>query len=1123
MTVEQSTDAKCLTLDSIIRGLAGNTQTILSYVTTNDDFANFTGSDIERLTTIGANGYLQALKGQKDFDLKTAKSKGVIALIGTSTLEYYITFLSIQRLGFTTVLLSPKLTHEGVAHLLDVTECCAAIVPESHRTMFDKIPLCTVPMIRDVFALDSQEYSSIPELECHSLDQTPGVVVHSGGTTSGLPKPISAPSGAWIAAVAGTDAKSHRLHTLPTFNTMPLYHTFGLGVLFRALRMGTRVSLVNADRPLVAEAIFKGLGATKSRCLTTVPYVLKFLAEEDGGVEKLAKLDFLSVGGAAVPDDLGQSLIDAGVNLKTTYGQSESGILMLPVLDDDKQWGWLEPMEHAEPFMRFEPAEGDLYHLVILPGLASKTMTDRPDGSYGTKDLFEKHPHKPRLWKFVARHDDMIVLSNGENANPVPLESALMNNPNVAMAVAFGAGQESLGVIIIPSSHASNLVHEDLLKSVEPDLNLGNERMPAYARVSLDAVTILPADTELPMTGKSTLQRALFYRQFSTIISGYYSNGGVQNGVGTLPEQSFNDAEISSIVHEIVFHHHPPMKDQSDADFFTMGMDSLQASRIRAEILRRIYIKPEKVATNVVFNHPNLSLLSHHIVSLYTGRQGSMAVDPQEIARSLIRKYTCFTTKEGTGKRDMSSVPEASTIVCIYLLLIPNLLSLFCVLTLLTVIFSFQQLLTGATGYLGVQILHNLLSRGPKDHVYCLVRARDNAEAESRLDQALANSKLTLPKSIREKAVALAGDLGRDKLGLNPDDYGALLCSVTNIIHNAWAVNFSMSLSSFEPQLAGVWHLIELALSAPQTPEVVFISSIVAVASANPPAQSSASCEPTQWEGSIMERRYGWEAVGSLGYGQSKWVAEEICYSASEHTGLPVKVIRLGQISGDTHHGIWNPSEAVPTIILSALTAGALPRIEADNVFRVGDAQLWIPSDVAAASIVELTFSEVGECIPSSGPDEASSQSNILEHQKTIPYTVFHVSGSHPASWNAEILPSLRNFGLEFEVVSQSAWVDKLASSDPDVSRNPPYKLIEFFKGSTQVEDQLHAVDTKASSVQVHLDISLASKYAPSLAQAGSLDETLMRKYLEYWKKESWQKLERNLVMDGHKKEMGSL
>jgi thioester reductase-like protein len=432
-----------------------------------------------------------------------------------------------------------------------------------------------------------------------------------------------------------------------------------------------------------------------------------------------------------------------------------------------------------------------------------------------------------------------------------------------------------------------------------------------------------------------------------------------------------------------------------------------------------------------------------------------------------------------------------------------------------------------------VQILHNLISREQTKRVYCLIRAKDKAEAESRLDQALSSSKLTLPKSSRERAVALAGDLGRDKLGLDLDDYEALRSSVTRIIHNAWTVNFSMSLSSFEPQLAGTWQLIQLALNAPKIeghpPELTFISSVAAVASADSLASSSSSSDPTQSKANIMELRYGWEAVGSLGYGQSKWVAEEICYAASEHAGLPLKVIRLGQISGDSHHGIWNPSEAVPTMVLSALTVGALPRVEAESVFRVGDAQLWIPSDIAAASIVELTLSKVEDDfhlrhhnVPSSETYEVSKHSKMPGTSETIPYVIFHVAGNHPASWNTDILPWLRNYGLFFEAVSQRDWVGKLASSDSDVSRNPPYKLLEFFKSNIQADNTLQVTSLERLPAQVYLDITQASKYAPSLAEAGRLDERLMRKYLDYWKKESWQKLERNLVVEGHDKEMGS-
>ncbi|KAF5004822.1 hypothetical protein FDECE_8699 [Fusarium decemcellulare] len=1103
-------EATPLTLDSLIRGLAGNENPVLSYATTDDHFINFTGSDIERLTTIGANIYLQAFKALNNFPNNPDKSSTVVALVGTSTLEYYITFLSIQRLGFTTLLLSPRLAEQSYAHLLHVTGCHTLVAPESHRRTFEEIThlsdgatLGVIPMIEDVLTLEDSAtgkdaFSPLPELECHSLDQTPGVIVHSGGTTSGLPKPISAPSGAWIAAVGGSDAKNHRLHTLPTLNTLPLYHTFGLGVLFRAIRMGTRLSVLNAGRPLVASAVYKALDATGSRSLTTVPYVLKFLAEEKGGVERLAKLDFVSVGGAAVPDDLGQLLLDACVNLKTTYGQSESGILMVPAVDKDRKWGWLEPMPHAEPYMKFEQVEGDLYHLIILPGLESKTLTDRPDGSYGTKDLFRKHPEKPRRWKFVARYDDIIVLSNGENADPVPLENALMNNPNVAMAVAFGAGQESLGVIVIPSQNVSTMSHLEFLESIKPDLELGNSRVAAFARVSLDAVLIQSPDTPLPMTGKSTLQRALFYRQFATVIEDYYAQGGAHAAVDSSRKQPLNDAEVGRIIEEVVFHHHPPLKFQSDADFFAHGMDSLQASRIRTEIIRRLSIKAEKLATNVVFNHPNLRLLTQHILDVHNGRQDSTRNDPEEIARGLIKKYTTFSAKERDCKDSIVPSPWSSVI-----------------------------LLTGATGYLGVQILHNLVSRQEKTRVYCLVRAKDKADAESRLDQAFVNSKLTLPKTNRKRAIALAGDLGSEKLGLDPGDYEALRSSVTAIIHNAWTVNFNMTLSSFEPQLAGTRRLIDLALSSGQkhTPELVFISSIAAVAAAGSSSSSSLNPYGELSSVTIMEHRYGWGAVGSLGYGQSKWAAEEICYAASKYAGLPIKVVRLGQISGDSEHGTWNPSEAVPTMVMSALSVGALPRVEAESVFRVGDAQLWIPSDVAAASIVELALSKLGEDAyydaPSPENTEVSANSDGPWVSDKVPYSIFHVAGTCPASWNTEILLWLRRHGMVFEIISQRDWVDRLAASNPDVSRNPPYKLLEYFKRQTNPDHTLQVSHPEQLPVQVRLDTTRALQCAPSLATAPRLDEELMGKYLRYWQQESWQPLEKELSRARHGKEMG--
>lgn len=51
-----------------------------------------------------------------------------------------------------------------------------------------------------------------------------------------------------------------------------------------------------------------------------VPYVLKLLGETDEGVETLAAFEAVSFAGAAVPDDLGDRLVAAGVNLLSQYG-----------------------------------------------------------------------------------------------------------------------------------------------------------------------------------------------------------------------------------------------------------------------------------------------------------------------------------------------------------------------------------------------------------------------------------------------------------------------------------------------------------------------------------------------------------------------------------------------------------------------------------------------------------------------------------------------------------------------------------------------------------------------------------------------------------------------------------
>ena len=64
--------------------------------------------------------------------------------------------------------------------------------------------------------------------------------------------------------------------------------------------------------------------------------------------------------------------------------------------------------------------------------------------------------------------------------------------------------------------------------------------------------------------------------------------------------------------------------------------------------------------------------------------------------------------------------------------------------------------------------------------------------------------------------------------------------------------------------------------------------------------------------------------MNAIGYGKSKWVAEQILDRAAKKTPLKPVVVRIGQLSG-AKNGAWNTSECVPAVIRSGEVVGALP------------------------------------------------------------------------------------------------------------------------------------------------------------------------------------------------------
>lgn len=169
------------------------------------------------------------------------------------------------------------------------------------------------------------------------------------------------------------------------------------------------------------------------------------------------------------------------------------------------------------------------------------------------------------------------------------------------------------------------------------------------------------------------------------------------------------------------------------------------------------------------------------------------------------------------------------------------------------------------------------------------------------------------------KIICLPTDLSRTDFGLDTEDIETLRSKLTKVIHCAWAVNFNLGVSSFERQhIIGVHNLISfcLSVSTPQPAEFYFCSSISVAAGTPLPASIS--------ETYIDNLR----STQNMGYARSKLVAENIVKAATEKTGIHARVLRIGQIMGDSKIGLWNSAEAVPLMIQSTIVLGVLPELD---------------------------------------------------------------------------------------------------------------------------------------------------------------------------------------------------
>ncbi|PYH90761.1 acetyl-CoA synthetase-like protein, partial [Aspergillus ellipticus CBS 707.79] len=960
----------------------------------------------------------------------------VLAYVGPNDVRYPVLVMGAIKAGYCMFMTSPRnstLAHKSLLERLKCTTLLAPVPRPPPATAIleaKSLKALDVPSIKELLSTEYPVFKfskTYPEAATEPL-----IVLHTSGST-GIPKPVI-----WTHETAVRQMRTQILEGPEGFEgqfswgfskrqymMMPPFHAAGIAHFFlTSMHVGITLILPLPGVPTAASMVAAHKQSPFSFAMVA-PSVVQELAQNPELLDYCSThLDYIMYCGGDVPQPIGD-IVASKLRLVNQYGASEIGFLnsIHSLSNRDPRTDWRYINFHPGMGVDLRHVSGEEYELVIVRNPEYEThqwafsvFPDRQE--YHTSDLMIRHPDpkKPDLWRTSARLDDVIVFLNGEKTNPVSMEQYITaNNPAVTGVLVVGAQRFQAALLVELGTQALSISERAaMIEQLWPSISQANAECPAHARISKSHILFTTPDKPMLRAAKGTIQRAGTLTLYAPGLDALYadadklsqqeSDSTSHPGPGSVDDPiAVADYIRTSLLTTTNW---SPDALSDTANWFSLGLDSLQTITATRTLKRGLNLPT--LTPNILYLHPTITALTQALRDLHAHQTTSA----EAIAQASLRERDLLL-------EDLlpllASPPSTS-------------------LTPLAKPPTHTVLLTGSTGQLGTYLLSSLLANPTISHVHVLNR---NPSADTTQTDRLTT--YSLPPLDPSRVTFHTTDLTHPTFNLPPTTYSHLQQTATLIIHNAWTVNFNLSLPTFRPNLLALINLLNFSTLAPHTPPTFFISSI------------SSTMNHTTATNLIPESLVTTTTPAPNGYATSKYIAEHILSHAAKQPHFPSPAFaRVGQVSGPVlRPGLWNKAEWFPSLVMSSVHLGVLPETLGGAFGRVD----WVPVDLLAGVLVELALSTTSTSASTSASEDKGEGERL---------SVYHPVNLHPQPWSA-ILPLVGNAtGLEGKTVPAAEWVQRVRADIESVGKsgdalkeeglaallekNPAAKLLEFFE-----------------------------------------------------------------------------